>query len=100
MTREPSGSKAGPGQGQWVFALLLVVVALALLAQIGDQTRWSEKTRLFAQPRFWPAVGLGTMAAFALAHLSVDAITALLLIRYAGIWPGITAIFLKKIRLF
>lgn len=52
-----------------VFALLFVAYAVVLLAFIGDQTRWVEKTKLFAQPRFWPAIGLGGMVLMGGLHL-------------------------------
>lgn len=52
-----------------MFAVGFVVYAVVLLALIGDQTRWVEKTKLFAQPRFWPAVGLGGMVLMGGLHL-------------------------------
>lgn len=59
----------GPRRGQLIFALVFFAFALLLLSLIGDQTRWAEKTRLFAQPRFWPAIGLGGMAVLGGLHL-------------------------------
>lgn len=59
----------GPRRGQLLFALGFVAVSALLLAMIGDQTRWVDKTQLFAQPRFWPAVGLGLMVAAGALHL-------------------------------
>ena len=44
-------------------------MAVILLTQIGQQTRWIGKTKLVAQPRFWPAVGLGLMAVAGGLHL-------------------------------
>jgi len=58
MTTERERRFVGPRRGQLAFALAFVVLSMLLLSQIGDQTRWVEKTKLVAQPRFWPAVGL------------------------------------------
>ncbi|PSL17882.1 tripartite tricarboxylate transporter TctB family protein [Shimia abyssi] len=59
----------GPMRGQLVFAIVFFVVALLLLSQIGEQTKWVKKTKFFAQPRFWPAVGLVGMVVFGGLHL-------------------------------
>ncbi|MBB96467.1 MAG: hypothetical protein CML68_17960 [Rhodobacteraceae bacterium] len=69
MTTERERRFPGPRRGQVVFGLLLVGTAVWLLGLIGTQTRWVDKTALFAQPRFWPAVGLGVMAVCAGLHL-------------------------------
>lgn len=55
-------------QGQVIFAIAFVVFSLLLLSQIGDQTKWVKRTAFFAQPRFWPAVGLGGMVVFGALH--------------------------------
>ncbi len=55
-------------QGQVIFAIAFVVLSLLLLSQIGDQTKWVKRTAFFAQPRFWPAVGLGGMVVFGALH--------------------------------
>ena len=55
--------------GDLVFAVLFLAFALVLLSQVGDQTVWKKGTKLFAQPRFWPAVSLASMALFAAFHL-------------------------------
>ena len=54
-----------------LFLLLLLVLVFFLLFQIDAETRYSAKGKLFAQPRFWPAVGVGGMALFGLAHLAL-----------------------------
>jgi hypothetical protein len=59
----------GPRRGQLAYALIFLVLAALLLSQIGTQTRWVDKTKLFAQPRFWPAVGLGAMVLLGGLHL-------------------------------
>ncbi len=55
-------------QGQVIFAIGFVVLSALLLSQIGEQTRWAKGTAFFAQPRFWPAVGLGGMVLFGALH--------------------------------
>lgn len=59
----------GPKRGQLLFAVALLFFAAVLLVQTPDQTRWVAKTDFFAQPRFWPAVGLITMALLGGLHL-------------------------------
>ncbi|SFL65933.1 tripartite tricarboxylate transporter TctB family protein [Shimia aestuarii] len=59
----------GPLRGQLIFAIVFFVVALLLLSQIGEQTKWVKRTKFFAQPRFWPAVGLIGMVVFGGLHL-------------------------------
>jgi len=55
--------------GDIVFAWLILAVSLFLLSQIADQTVYKKGAKLFAQPRFWPAVSLSLMSAFAAFHL-------------------------------
>ncbi|UWQ91656.1 tripartite tricarboxylate transporter TctB family protein [Aliisedimentitalea scapharcae] len=69
MPSEKENRFVGPRRGQLVFALFFVVVSIVLLGLITEQTRWVEKSKLFAQPRFWPAVGLGLMVLFGGVHL-------------------------------
>ena len=64
MSSEKERRFVGPRRGQLIFALFFVGVSIVLLAMIPDQTRWVNKTKFFAQPRFWPAVGLGLMVLF------------------------------------
>lgn len=58
-----------PRRGQLGFTLALLAVIALLLLNIGSQTAWVAKTPVFAQPRFWPAVGLGLMAVCGLLYL-------------------------------
>ena len=51
--------------GQLLFAVGFLLFSLFLLSQIGSETRWVAGTKLAAQPRFWPAVGLLIMVLFA-----------------------------------
>ncbi|TDK51933.1 tripartite tricarboxylate transporter TctB family protein [Antarcticimicrobium luteum] len=69
MATERERRFAGPRRGQLGFALGFVALSLLLLLLIGDQTIWAAKTRFFAQPRFWPAVGLGGMVLMGGLHL-------------------------------
>ena len=57
-----------PARGQILFAMTFFALSALLLSQIDQQTRWTERTMLFAQPRFWPAVGLGGMVFFGALH--------------------------------
>lgn len=58
MTTERERRFVGPRRGQFAFALGFLAVSALLLALIGQQTAWVDNTKLSAQPRFWPAVGL------------------------------------------
>lgn len=70
MASERERRFVGPRRGQLVFAVAFVVLTAALLSQIGSQTRWADDTRLFAQPRFWPAIGLIGMVLLGGLHLA------------------------------
>ena len=69
MATERERRFVGPRRGQLIFALAFLALSALLLAQIGHQTIWAAKTKFFAQPRFWPAVGLGGMVAMGGLHL-------------------------------
>ena len=53
-----------------LFAVAFLFLAALLLSQTPEQTRWVAKTSFFAQPRFWPAVGLITMVVLGGLHLA------------------------------
>jgi hypothetical protein len=55
-------------QGQVIFAIAFLAFSMLLLSLIGEQTKWAKRTAFFAQPRFWPAVGLGGMVLFGALH--------------------------------
>jgi hypothetical protein len=55
--------------GDIVFAWFLLIVCVFLLSQILTQTTYKPGGKLFAQPRFWPAVSLTCMTGFAVFHL-------------------------------
>lgn len=69
MATERERRFVGQRRGQLVFALAFLALSSLLLALIGQQTVWTDNTRLFAQPRFWPAVGLGAMVLMGALHL-------------------------------
>lgn len=69
MTTEQERRFVGPRRGQLIFALVFLGLSVLLLALIGEQTTWVKKARLFAQPRFWPAVSLGGMVLLGGLHL-------------------------------
>lgn len=69
MSEAPLDGPRARRAGQVVFALAWLGVTAFLLAHLGDQTRWVDKTDLVAQPRFWPAVALAVMGGFGLLHL-------------------------------
>lgn len=57
-----------PKRGQVLFAALFLICATLLLAAIGDQTKWLKNKAFFAQPRFWPGIGVGGMVLFTALH--------------------------------
>ena len=69
MSSERERRFVGPRRGQFAFALGFLTIAAILLILIGDQTAWVNKTKLSAQPRFWPAVGLILMVVMVGLHL-------------------------------
>jgi hypothetical protein len=75
--------------GDIVFAWVLLISSVFLLAQISTQTSFSSSGKLFAQPRFWPAVSLSGMAIFAAFHL----LGSLLSERLDGRWREVLSWF-------
>lgn len=57
-----------PMRGQVLFAALFLICATLLLAAIEDQTKWLKGKDFFAQPRFWPGIGVGGMVLFSALH--------------------------------
>lgn len=56
--------------GDKVFAFVFFMFALFLLTQLPHETDWiAERTKWFAQPRLWSAVGLFGMVLFGGLHL-------------------------------
>ncbi len=54
--------------GDLVFAVAFLAVSIFLLSQLGTETKWVKRTKLVAQPAFWPAVSLIGMTFFAALH--------------------------------
>ena len=67
-------------------------MTLFLLSQIADQTIWKNGGKLFAQPRFWPAVALGGMAVFAAFHLLGSILSERLQGRWAEVWLWVSSL--------
>ena len=67
MSQKPETPSARAGN--LTFVALLLLFAAFLLSQIGAETKFSAKGKLFAQPRFWPAIGVGVMVVCGLGHL-------------------------------
>ena len=63
---EPDFIRKGPGG--LLFAALFLAFSLFLLSQLGAETKFSAKGKLFAQPAFWPAVGVFGMVFFGALH--------------------------------
>lgn len=78
--------------GDIVFAWFVFLTSVFLLSQIMDQTIWKAGNKLFAQPRFWPAVSLGGMATFAGFHLLGSALSERIKGRWQEVWLWICAL--------
>ncbi|MEP2781144.1 MAG: tripartite tricarboxylate transporter TctB family protein [Pseudoruegeria sp.] len=78
--------------GDIVFAWIVFLLAAFLVLQISDQTTWRPGTKLFAQPRFWPAVSLTTMTIFAAFHLLGSALSERIQGRWQEVWLWISAL--------
>lgn len=68
--------------GDIVFAWLFLAFALFLLFHLTSQTQYKPGGKVFAQPRFWPAVSLIGMTVFAALHLLGSALSE----RIEGRW--------------
>lgn len=68
--------------GDIVFAWAIVIFSIFMLSQIYSQTAYKPGAKLFAQPRFWPAVSLLGMTGFAAFHLLGSALSE----RLSGRW--------------
>lgn len=54
--------------GDLVFALAFLLFAIFLLSQLGEEVKWTKRTKFFAQPSFWPAVAILGMVFFGALH--------------------------------
>lgn len=48
--------------GELIFAVALTVLAIALVSQLGEQTKYDRRLPLVMQPGFWPGISLAGMA--------------------------------------
>lgn len=71
--------------GDIVFAWFVLIASIFLLSQLFDQTVFKPGGKLFAQPRFWPAVSLIGMVGFAGFHLIGSALSE----RIEGRWKEV-----------
>ena len=80
MPREPDNSEIGSEPrsalfevrrrpGDLFFAAAFYALALFLLTQLSEQTRWFGRVDLLLQPRFWPSVVLGAFTLFSGLYL-------------------------------
>lgn len=69
MSDSPSKAKQ-PVAGDFLFALIFFVAVCLLLSQLPWQIIWVPKTKLVAQPGFWPAISLVGMVVMGGAHLA------------------------------
>jgi len=60
--------------GGILFAILFLAFAVFLLTQLSVETKFSNGKQLFAQPRFWPGVGVLGMMLFGLGHLAFSVV--------------------------
>jgi hypothetical protein len=72
--------------GDLVFAVVFLLIALFLLANLGEQTKWVKRTKLFAQPAFWPAISLAGMVFFAALHWISSALSPRIAGRWREVW--------------
>ena len=56
-------------RGSLLFAVLFLALSVFLVSQLGEQAKFSSKGKLFAQPAFWPGVGVVGMAFFSCLNL-------------------------------
>lgn len=54
--------------GDLAFALGFLALAIFLASQLGTEAKWVKRTKLFAQPAFWPTVGIFGMLFFGAFH--------------------------------
>lgn len=71
--------------GDLVFAVVVLAVSLFFLSQLFEETTYKTGGKLFAQPRFWPAVSLIGMAGFAALNLAGSALSE----RIDGRWKEV-----------
>ncbi len=55
--------------GDYVFSLVFLLFALFLLVNLPYETTWVARTKLYAQPAFWPTISIVVMVLFSTIHL-------------------------------
>ena len=78
--------------GDIVFSWFALAISLFLLSQIFDQTAYKPNGKLFAQPRFWPAVSLSLMAMFAGFHLLGSLLSERIEGRWREVWLWVSSL--------
>ena len=78
--------------GDIVFAWAALCFSVFLLSQLADQTIWKNGGKLFAQPRFWPAVSLWGMVVFSAFHLIGAALSPRIHGRWSEVWLRVTSL--------
>jgi hypothetical protein len=78
--------------GDIVFAWAALCFSVFLLSQLADQTIWKNGGKLFAQPRFWPAVSLWGMVVFSAFHLIGAALSPRIHGRWSEVWLWVTSL--------
>ena len=78
--------------GDLVFAVFFLLFSILMLAHLGEETEWAKRTKLFAQPAFWPAISLVAMTVFAFLHWISSAISP----RLPGRWTEV-AFWLRSV---
>lgn len=78
--------------GDIVFAWAFLIGAVFLLSQIAEQTAYKPGAKLAAQPRFWPALSLAGMAAFAFLHLLGSILSERIEGRWREVWLWVCSI--------
>lgn len=78
--------------GDIVFAWIVLVFSVFLLSQLFEQTAYQSRGKLVAQPRFWPAVSLIAMTAFAAFHLLGASLSERIDGRWREVWHWIKSV--------
>lgn len=78
--------------GDIVFAWVALIFSLFLLSQLFDQTAYKPGAKLFAQPRFWPAVALIGMSGFAAFHLLGSLLSERIAGRWSEVWLWVSSL--------
>lgn len=72
--------------GDIVFAILFCFFSFFLLSQLEFQTKWVARTKLYAQPSFWPAVSILGMTIFSVLHYIGSLCSPRITGRWTEVW--------------